>query len=93
VTGSVTSFFHLLGEARGNMAELIFLPIISKFIRAAYTLIAATFFGLGFGVASFAHFVMLSLSTNSNNVEFHHHNEVFARGELLRHVLVDIQNG
>jgi hypothetical protein len=74
------------------MAESI-LSIISKFIRAAYTSIAATFFGLGFGVASIALVRLSSSSTNSDNLEVHPDNQVLARGELLRHVLIDIQNG
>jgi hypothetical protein len=59
-------------------------------------LIAATFFGIGFGVASIA--LRLSSATNTDNNPsesrqiFHQGNDVSARGELLRHVLMDIQN-
>ena len=80
------------------MAESIFLSIFSKFIRSAYTLIAATFFGLGFGVASIALRRSSSATNTDNNLNesrqiFHQGNEIVARGELLRHVLMDIQNG
>jgi hypothetical protein len=76
----------------------LILSIFSKFIWSAYTLIAATFFGLGFGVAS----ILLRRSSSATNTDnnlneshqiFRHGNKIFARVELLRRVLMDIQNG